>query len=307
MARGAQQTSVSSPISITPGQSGGEDLQFRAREKTRRGRRRAGIVGIVVIVVIIGLVAPTAFATWAPLLHWTCEATAVTNSGTFFLPLALVNSPYGGGGFVNSTYPSQAVGFPPSWAAYQMEGGGESNGSIWGAFVWDTVAVSTLSNASVFGPGTNNRCVAQFSISFHIVPAAQGGGGYGGEIFNVPWGPDFGTGAMSDIGEPLLFNFSTSPGNSTSVFRQGFYGENEAPITTCNGPSQSISAVVNGVTTWVSFSWNGRSYTVPAVLPLTEDFHFVFPADFGTWEVDNLSAPGGPGGGWAFSYSPCSY
>ena len=45
---------------------------------------------------------------------------------------------------------------------------------------------------------------------------------------------------------------------------------------------------------------------------LTETYHMLtiydysFPANGGTWAIDNLTSPGGPGGGWAFSYSPCT-
>jgi len=48
-----------------------------------------------------------------------------------------------------------------------------------------------------------------------------------------------------------------------------------------------------------------QSFWIATELPFTEQYHYSFPANFGTWQVDNLSAPGGSGGGWAFSYSPC--
>jgi len=34
----------------------------------------------------------------------------------------------------------------------------------------------------------------------------------------------------------------------------------------------------------------------------TATWSYWFPPDFGTWQIDNLSAPGGPGGGWAFNF-----
>jgi hypothetical protein len=270
-------------------------------------RRRVSVGSLLAVVVVVGLISPTLVAGWAPVVHWTCTATEVTTTGTFYLPLALVNSPYGGSGFVNSTFPSEAVGFPPSWAESQIEGGGEYNGSVWGSFLWDTANVSTLSNQTTLGPGSNNRCTSHFAISFQMVPPGQGGNGYSGEIFNAPGGPEFGTGSPSDQGEPLMFNFSMSGGNATSVFDNGYSASNSAPVTTCGGPAASLTAGVAGLTTWISFTWNGHNYSVPIALPLSEDFQYHFPANFGTWAVDNLSEPGGPGGGWAFDYvGPCA-
>ena len=207
---------------------------------------------------------------------------------------------------MNSTYPSQPVGFPPSWAASQLSGGGEFNGSVWGAFLRDTANVSTLSNQTMFGPGGNDRCSSRFALSFHEVPKSDGGFEYGGEIFSTPWGPQFGNGSSSDFGEPLIWNFSTSPGEASSIFRNGFYSLNSPPISTCGGPAQTVIVRILGLTTWITFELNDRNLTAPATLPLSEVFDYWFPANFGTWQVDNLSAPGGPGGGWAFSYSPCT-
>jgi hypothetical protein len=285
----------------TAGQAGG------VRGAPRPGSwKRIWIAGLVVVVVVGGLVVPSDVASWGPVFHWACESAGVTSSGTFFLPLAMVDSPYGGRGSVNSTYPSREVGFPPSWAAYQSDGGSESNDSVWGAFILDTANVTHLTNQTVLGPGASTHCSSEFGLEFHTVPPGSGGVGYGGEIFDVPWGPEFGTGAWSDQGEPLMYDFSTSPGNATSEFRQGFYGSNSPPISTCGGPSRSVPVAIRGLTTWVQFSWNGQYFSAPTDLPLSEVFSYYFPANLGTWQIDNLSAPGGPGGGWSFSYTPCS-
>ncbi|MGC2034334.1 MAG: hypothetical protein WA761_02675 [Thermoplasmata archaeon] len=64
--------------------------------------------------------------------------------------------------------------------------------------------------------------------------------------------------------------------------------------------------MTQGLPVKLLFTENEQNFSVPYVLPFTEQYTYTFPANFGTWQVDNLSAPGGPGGGWAFSYSPCS-
>jgi hypothetical protein len=269
--------------------------------------RRAKWVPVAVGVAVGVLLSLAGLAgSWVPLTHSTCKPSAATTTGTFFLPLALVNSPYGGLGYVNSTYPSQAVGYPPSSVVYRSDGGGDSNGTVWGSFLWDTATVSLLSNQTALGPGLNDRCSDPFALSLQVVPPDHGGNGYSGEIFDWPGGPEFGTGSPTDRGEPLMFNLSTSAGNTTSEFHNGFYEPNAASVTTCGGPAKSLPVEVNGLMTWISFTWDGRSYSTPTTLPLAEDFRFLFPANFGTWAVDNLSAPGGPGGGWAFSYTPCA-
>jgi hypothetical protein len=63
--------------------------------------------------------------------------------------------------------------------------------------------------------------------------------------------------------------------------------------------------ISNRLTVWFPVSLSDRTVQVPFIIPVTESYHYTFPANFGIWEVDNLSAPGGPGGGWAFSYEPC--
>jgi hypothetical protein len=55
----------------------------------------------------------------------------------------------------------------------------------------------------------------------------------------------------------------------------------------------------------IPFPYDGSIRVVNATVTVTADFEYTFPSDSGVWGVDNLSAPGGPGGGWAFSYTPC--
>lgn len=273
----------------------------------RRRRKLVGLAGVVAAGIAVALVATVLLSSWSPVVHWTCDETEVAESGTFLLPLGLVNSPFGGNGSVLSVFPSRAVGYPPSWASTQSVGGTESNGSIWGAFLLVTANVSSLSTELVLGPGGDDRCSNQFSFAFHVVPTNQGGFGYGGELFTQPWMPEFGTGSPTDRDEPFTWNFSTTPGTTSSTFHNGFYESNAASVSTCGTSGRSVPVKSSGLTTWIPFSWNGQNYSEPAVLPLSETFLYSFPGDFGTWEVDNLSAPGGPGGGWAFNYlGPCT-
>ncbi|MGD0258149.1 MAG: hypothetical protein ABSB90_09785 [Thermoplasmata archaeon] len=119
----------------------------------------------------------------------------------------------------------------------------------------------------------------------------------GGEIL----GPN----NTSDFDEPTAADLPTGPSNLT--FNNSFFAVNSEEITTCRGPAHWLSPIHSqGLDVWFPLNYGGRTYNVPYTLPFAESYHYWVPANFGTWQVDNLSAAGGPGGGWAFSWSPCS-
>lgn len=267
--------------------------------------RATWITGVAVVGVVVALVLPSWLGSWGPLFHIDCASTEVAKTGTFWLPLGLVNSPYGGLASDNATSPmNPSMGYNSS-SIYQGVGGTVANGTVWGGFVLEEMVVDRLTNTTQLGPGPNSHCSSEFAYRLQIFPPNIG---YevGSPIFDVPWGPEFGTGQYSDAGEPLMFNFTTSPGNSTSIFHQGFTQANSPPISTCSGPARIVAVRSFGLNTWVPFDWEGVQRLASLNLPIVQIFSYKFPENFGTWEVDNLSTPGGPGGGWAFSYSPCS-
>jgi hypothetical protein len=116
-----------------------------------------------------------------------------------------------------------------------------------------------------------------------------------------------GPGNVSDVDEPSdLF-----PGQNTSLndltFANGFENQNTGSISTCGGPARSVFVAVPGLSLWLHLDSADRNASVSFELPIVSlEFHYVFPPNAGIWQIDNLSAPGGPGGGWAFAYSPCS-
>ena len=289
-----------------PGLAPEDSLADARAPSTRPSRRRRAILVACVCVVgiALSLALPTYFLSWAPVAHFACVTTSDVETNSFYLPLALVNSPYGGRGSVNSSFNAQSVGLPPTWPL-DLVGGGTYNGSVWGAFELETAHVSTLENETVLGPGSSVRCSQALSVHLQTI-GPNGGQGVAGEIFNTPWGPEFGTGESSDAGEPLEFNFTPAPGNATSWFHGGFTAANSSPISTCGKPADSVEVRTVGLTTWIPLEHDGMTEHVAVLLPLTESFTYYFPANFGSWQIDSLSASGGPGGGWAFSYSPCA-
>jgi hypothetical protein len=267
------------------------------KPETARGLRwksRRLLVLSGVLFVILALALPTFVLGWAPLLHYSCEASGPVATATFSVPLSILNTPYGGEGFVNSTIPMDLFGNSPNANPPNFVRGWEANGTIWGAFYKTNLTVYSDSNATSWGPGSNMHCSNPFILSLRLVSPGQG---YEGAIFAWPGAPMFGPNSTSDHLEPDQLNFSSAPGDSTPFFSNGFSGENAENITTCGGPEKRIPMQSDFIRILISFGIGGEIQSQPVVLPFTQNFDYVFPANFGTWQVDNLSAPGGPGGG----------
>jgi len=255
-------------------------------------RRTAAVVGTAVsCLIIVALFLPTVAGGWAPVLHWTCQRGARALDQRVYIPAQLLNAPYGGWVWGNVTLPP-GMGIRGSDTELILGTSDMNGGVVWSGFEAN-VTVYSVANQTVWGPGANTRCTAAFAVEW----VADG---------NVATGiPLVAPGSISNQGEPTVLH----PGSSNIIsFSNGFSDANAANITTCGGAAESFPPVIsNHLTLWVSFAIAGQNHTVPFQLPLVESaFHYWFPADFGTWQVDDLSASGGPGGGWAFSYSPCS-
>ena len=250
----------------------------------------------VVIVALAVLVASTWVGGWGVLGHESCVTVGGVSSEVVWIPAPLVNSPYGGNASGNASFPP---GFIGGWLANANGIGGVLNGSVGGAFLHVLVNVSERDNETIWGPGANDRCGQRFAmtwtISFNSSAYAMS------NLSN--------RGNWSDANEPHMYNFTfpRTPTNSTAYFENGFRSANAAQVTTCGTGPKFLPMRSPGVTVWLTFDLHGQSTTIPYLLPFPQVYHYYFPANFGTWQVDNLSAPGGPGGGWAFSFvGPCA-
>ncbi len=247
----------------------------------------------IACVLAIGFILPTEVAGWAPIAHFQCETDGdPVASYSAWVPAALVISPFGGLAWNNGTVPAGPLSSFPSGATFFKETA--SNGSaVWSGF-GATVNVTPLVNQTVWGPGSNARCTQPYTLSFRY---------YGGVALGFPLVP---AGNWTVLAEPRTLGSTPFPGTLNLTVSVGFGSGNTSGISTCgrlaqwSTPFQSTSIVVD-----VPFEAGGHSFNLRSALPFTEQFHYWFPANFGTWQVDNLSAPGGPSGGWAFSYSPC--
>jgi hypothetical protein len=220
-------------------------------------------------------------------------------TGLAYVPVVLANSPYGGNvsaeGLIPASFPG-GFGYPndSSW-----ETDSASNGSASGTFNTVVISVYQLVSQMAWGPGANSRCSNQF-VAVPSQPAhPETIGGWTVHVLTN----------LSDSGEATSVVFRGFSGEPSSVlFENGYTAPNEAAVSTCGGSAKTVPLPANShsLTVTVPFTSAGENYTVSWNLPFTESYVYRFPANLGTWQVDNLSAPGGPGGGWAFSYSPCT-
>lgn len=249
------------------------------------------VIAVVACALVAGLLLPTAVAGWAPVLHWSCQTTAlVVEDQPAQIPAQLLNAPYGGEVWGNVTA-RDGVFTSGSGSGFMFLGTGDSGGGVdWNGYEAN-VSVFADQNRTVWGPGPNVRCPGPFKVEL----SPDGAFSTGITLVNP--------GNYSDEQLPdVLF-----PGQSNAIsFSDAFVRANSANVSTCGKQALAYQVESSYLTEWAHFSWNGENRSAEFNVPIVgSEYRYLFPANFGVWQVDNLSAPGGPGGGWAFSYSPC--
>jgi hypothetical protein len=268
------------------------DLVLSMRFATVRGARAVAVL-LIIPIVAAGLLVPTWIASWSPVIHIECTRGPEILEEQLWTPIVTANSPHGGRVFDNGTVPSYIPGLPGYPYSTSRASAPASDGAAAGAFFVANVSISATQNRTVLGPGTNAPCSSARQIDY-LAPVGVGDGGVTFSPIPVPSN-------LSDAGEAP----NATLGADSFYFNNGFTSQNAPPISTCGGPSRSVHVSAPDFTVWTPASNASSHSAIPVVLPFAVNFHYTFPADFGTWGVDNLSSPGGPGGGWAFSYSPC--
>jgi hypothetical protein len=231
---------------------------------------------------------------WSLVFHRSCLQGKSEATEPFWVPAILVNAPYGG-------YVSGNASIPPGFIVNgqgfgSSDGLPASNGSVGGVFFHLWLTLAPLTSSTAWGPGANSECTSPWAIT--AMTDFTGSQVYSGILGNE--------GNMSDASEPNSYNLSGSPGGSTVYFQNEFVDANSGNISTCGGPAKWLPLVSPEFRLWVPFVVGSGTVIIPYVVPFAGSFHYMFPSN-GTWAVDNLSAPGGPGGGWAFNYlGPCT-
>ncbi len=243
------------------------------------------LLAAAVVVVAVALV-PLAFASWSLVAHYECGPGAVVATRNLWTPVVLVNSPYGG--FANGTRTMAIPGGTSSMST------AATNGTAMGLFEMKEWSVSPSVRVLVAGPGTNAVCtgfVAAGNLSARYL-----------EIIALPSGN-----TTSDAGQRAPLSFADLYGNvHPSVLIDNGYVENDLVVTTCGRGSVAMATRASRFTVEIPFGWDGSNYTVSATVDAALNYTYTFPANFGTWSVDDLNVGAhAPGGGWAFSFTPC--
>jgi hypothetical protein len=217
----------------------------------------------------------------------------------YLIPAVLVNSPFGGNatgfGLVPSNFPGAWEGAPPENVTAVGFGSGASNGTAESAFFTVNVSVFSLVNVTQMGSPSNLTCALGDAVVLRSP-----------SLYGLEGGLIMGPNNTSDRDEPTsaaLPSFGIQP--QSLIFNNSFFSSNLPNITTCGGLAQSRGPIAtDGLSVWSPILIGGVLHVLPYRLPFQQTFRYSSPANFGTWEVDNLGA-GPNGGGYAFSYTPC--
>ncbi|MGP8077824.1 MAG: hypothetical protein ACLQC7_05470 [Thermoplasmata archaeon] len=227
---------------------------------------------------------------WTPFEHTVCGREALlSHEDRRYIPAFFLNSPYGGRAFGLSQIP-----WPIQPGVTIGVGGPTSNGTVITDFVGGVnVSLYQLQNFTNLGLGINEPCRAYYGVELQLPHLNRS---------IETWIPTASN--LTDAGEVDNFSILSTPDNQSTVafFNNSFSVWNADSVSTCGGVAQTIPVKSSSLTIGIPFTVGGRTLTIPYILPFAQNFTYRFPANFGSWEVGNLSEPGGPGGGWAFNF-----
>lgn len=250
---------------------------------SRRGRFLAVLVAAVLVAGIAFV--PLVVGSWSLVVHYACGPGAPIATEERWTPVVLVNSPYGGFGNGTGTYPIPG-------------GTGSENLTVRGGeaaapFTLETWAIAPSVRVVVPGPGPNAVCTGFWATGTQV-------GEYLGAV-------TLQAGATSDLGENTSLSTLDPYGvhHDSVVFDNG-YAEADLLVTTCGGGPVVMSARASHLSVDVPFTVDGTSHTASGTLTAAFNWTYSFPGHFGTWSIDDLNVGShAPGGGWAFSFTPC--
>lgn len=242
--------------------------------------RRTIRVWVVLVVAVSTALAGigTYYLVFAPSSGHCVPGSLVAADNHTLTPEVLVNSPYLGSakGVYLGTSPSAPASSGPIVTA--------QNGSVWGNFEdyrWNF--------SQGVHQGTSNPCPGVFfaSSTDNLAGGTQ----------NLGWELRNDSAEQTYVGDNGTAYAITYLNNS---FVRG-----TSTVSTCGLAAKTFSLTSYQFEIRLPFSVGSTPQIVTVIVETWVSFSYTFPADSGTWMIDNLSVPGGPGGGWAFSYSPC--
>jgi hypothetical protein len=251
---------------------------------------RPVLAGIVVACVVVTVVYAAGVS--GILSHAECVTTRTVGQQPFWTPFSLVNTPYLGSTHFTAEFWTDAFGVN---STVRVGPGVLTDSNLsWGYFETQNWTVYAESNVTVFGPGVDSSCQTAYSA----VPTPT--------AFNV--GIDGvtlqGSGNISNAGEPTSFNDSGP--QAAAVFVNGFETANRPAVSTCGGPATELNFTSVSFHLLVTLPGTDGSVTTVASVSSLESFTYFFPADSGTWSIDDLQVNNGLSGpGLAFSWQSC--
>ena len=210
------------------------------------------------------------------------------------------NAPYGGSVYARA------------YSGYGSAGGMESRGGeVSMEFGQHQYNLTSVSRVLESGLGPSPQCPSyEVTSAPNLAPWQQSGGCVGCQLL--------GPGNMSDAGVPTQFNMSVwgpGPGITSVIFHDAYVTDNDGEVSTCGRGATEINLTSTSIDYQIPFVSHAGVILIDSIaygLPPAsspgwgENFTYFFPADFGIWQIDNLTmGPNASGFGLAFSYSPC--
>jgi hypothetical protein len=275
-----------SPPLVTPGRATG-----RRRSRGWGSAATGVVVGTLVVLAIF------AAGGWGVLSHTECmRGTAITNEGAW-TPFSLVNAPYLG----STVYRAQFMNWGLfGWTNVTIGPPGSLTGGNISAGYFETQnwTVFTQSNRSEIGPGLNQPCRAGYAAAMSHTTFDVSDSGF----------PLQGPGNTSNADEPTSFsgNGSVSSQFPSAVFANGFGAPNRPSVSTRGQAATERNFSSTSFDVSLTVTGSEGPITTTIVIISNETYTYYFPANGGTWQVDDLQLNAGlRGPGLAFSWQPC--
>jgi hypothetical protein len=238
---------------------------------------------VVVAVFLAALLAtPVIIVEFAHQSPSTCgEGPAVAVVSHTLTPYLLLNSPYNGSAQGQFKVWNNSSGTPSWWGEIDYA----QNGMVTDQFrdlQW------TVYEAVSSGEGVSCKGVYVTGVRDNGAGVINQYGPYANDSLEPTWSGDNGTSY-----DRVIFNNSFS--RTTQL------------VDTCGVGQKRLGLSSAHLSIVIPIDVNGQVVSIAATVSVFSNYTYAFPANAGSWAVDNLSAPGGPGGGWAFSYlGPCT-
>jgi hypothetical protein len=247
--------------------------------------------------VAVGIVTTLTVATMGGLAlfsHTVCARGEVVDTVLFWTPFSLVNAPYLG----SSNYSA-------NFLVYELFGltnvtltkghVGQGNVSVGGYFETENWTVFSQTNATDVGPGFNKPCSSPYGAVPSPTNFSTSASGY------ILQGP----GNTSNVNEPTTFPLASSK-HPPAVFENGFVSANQPPISTCGAEGKEINFSSSSFDISLMVPGPGGPIITVATVSSQQNFTYYFPANGGTWLVDDLQQNSGlRGPGLAFTWQQC--